>query len=102
MVKQREGETAVVHISELYSSQTLKYPFFRHASRSRLELGECLQAGCLQGGDEEFEHGGEVHSLNNLLREAEDGLVDAVNPFAELRGAWEKYTVAISLIYNML
>ena len=38
-----------------------------------------------------------MYSLNNLLREAEDGLVDAVNPFVELRGAWEKYTVAIFL-----
>ena len=38
-----------------------------------------------------------MYSLNNLLREAEDGLVDAVNPFAELRGACEKYTEAISL-----
>ena len=34
-------------------------PFFRHESRSRLELGDCLQVGFLQGGDEVFEHGGE-------------------------------------------
>ena len=42
-----------------------------------------------------------MYSLNNLLREAKDGLVDAVNPFVELRGAWEKYTVAISMFLSM-
>ena len=49
VVKHRE-----IHIFELYSSWTLKqwenslqYPFFRPASRLRLELGECLQAGYL-------------------------------------------------------
>ena len=62
---------------------------------------ECLQAGCLQGGDEEFEHGGESYSLNKLLREAEDGLVDTVNPFVELRGAKEKYTAVISLFLSI-
>ena len=60
---------------------SLQYPFFRHASWSRLELGDCLQAGCLQGVSEEFEHGGEGYSLNTLLRGAEDVLVNAVNPF---------------------
>ena len=45
---------------------SLQYPYFRHASRSRLELGECLQTGCLQGGKEEFEHSGEPYSLNSL------------------------------------
>ena len=76
MVKHREGEISKVPISELYSSRTLKqwenslqYPFFRNVSRSRLELWECLQAGCLQEGDEEFEHGGEAYSLNDLFRD---------------------------------
>ena len=70
MVKHREGEISEAPISELYSSRTLKqwenslqYPFFRHASRSRLELGDCLQANCLQGGSEEFKHGGEAYLL---------------------------------------
>ena len=62
MVKHPEGEISEAPISELYSSWTLKewennlqYPYFQHAARSRLELGECyLKAGCLQGGDEEF------------------------------------------------
>ena len=66
-----------------------------------MELGECPQAGCLQGGEEEFEHGGEAYSLNNLLREAEDGLVDAVNPCAELNSAWEKYTAAVSMFLSV-
>ena len=81
MVKHREGKISEAPLSELFSSRTLKqwedslqYPFFRHASRSRLELGDCLQAGCLQGGDEGFEHGGEVYSLSWLLGEAEDGI----------------------------
>ena len=92
MVKHREGEISEAPVSELYSSRTLKqwedslqYPFFRHASRSRLELGDCLQAGCLQGGDEGFEHGGEAYSLSWLLGEAEDGLENALNPFSKLR-----------------
>ena len=55
--------------------KSLQYPFFRHMSRSRLELSERLQAGCLQGGDEKFENGEEGYSLNNLLREAEDEFV---------------------------
>ena len=57
--------------------------------------------GCLLGGDGEFEHGGEAYSLNHLLREAEDGWVDAINPFEELRDAWEKYTMAISLLLSI-
>ena len=96
MVQHVEGEISEAPISELYSSRTLKqwenslqYPFFRHASRSRLELGDCLQAGCLQGGGEEFEHSGERYSLNSLLRGAEDGLEDAVNPFSGLRDVWD-------------
>ena len=55
MVKHREGEISEAPISELYSSRMLKqwenslqYPFFRHATRSWLELGDCLQVGCLQ------------------------------------------------------
>ena len=106
ILKLQEGEISEVPISELYSSQTLKqwenslqYPFFRHASR--LELGECLQAGCLQGRDEEFEHGGEAYSLNNLLREAEDGLVDPVNPFSKLRGVWDRYAAVISMFLSI-
>ena len=98
MVKHREGEISEAPISELYSSRTLKqwenslqYPFFRHASRSRLELGDCLQAGCLQGGSDDFEHGGEAYSLNSLLRVAEDGLVNTVNPFSKLRDVWDRY-----------
>ena len=97
MIKHREGEISEAPISELYSSRTLKqwenslqYPFFRQASRSRLELGDCLQAGCLQGVSEEFEHGGEGYSLNTLLRGAEDVLVNAVNPFLKLRDDWDE------------
>ena len=108
MVKHREGEISEAPISELYSSRTLKqwenslqYPFFRHASRSRLELGDCLQANCLQGGGEEFEHGGEAYSLNSLLRGAEDGLKDAVNPFSNLRDVWDKYAEVISMFISI-
>ena len=105
MVKHREKEISEVPVSEFYSSQTIKQwennPFFRHASRSRLELGEWLQAGCLQGGDEEFEHRGEAYSLNNLLREAEDGLVDAVNPFLKLRDVWNRNAAMISLFLSI-
>ena len=61
----------------------------------------CLHAGCLQGGDEEFEHGGEAYSLNNLLRESEDGLVDAVIPFSKLRDVWDRYTVVISMFLSI-
>ena len=57
--------------------------FLQTASRSRLELGDCLQAGCLQGEDEEFGHGEEANSLNHLLRE--------VNPFSKLRNVWNSY-----------
>ena len=101
MVKHREGEISKAPISKLYLSRTLKqwenslqYPYFRKVSRSRLELGKCLQAGCLQGGEEEY-------SLNNLLREAEDGLVEAVNPFIELKSAWAKYTAVVSLFLSV-
>ena len=57
--------------------------------------------GCLQGGDEEFEHGGEAYSLNHLLREAEDGLVNAVNPFSKLRDVWDKYAAVISMFLSI-
>ena len=96
MVKQIDGEISEAQISEL--SRTLKqrenslqYPFFQHGSRSRLEIGDCPQAGCQQGGSEEFEHGGKGYSLISLLRGEEEGLVDAVNPFSELREVWDRY-----------
>ena len=108
MVKHREGDISEVPVSELYSSWTLKrwenslqYSFFRHVSRSRLELGDCLQAGCLQGGDEEFKHSGEAYSLNHVLREAEDGLVNAVNLFSKLRDVWDKYAAVISVFLSI-
>ena len=108
MVKHREEEISEAPVSELYSSRTLKqwedslqYPFFRHASRSRLELGDCLQAGCLQGGDEGFEHGGEAYSLSRLLGEAEDGIENAVNPFSKLRDVWDRYATAISMFLSI-
>ena len=50
-----ETLTGLVNPTGLGNS--LPYPFFKHESRSRLKLGECPQAGCLQGGDEEFEQG---------------------------------------------
>ena len=42
----------------------------------------------IQGGQ-----GGEAYSLNHLLREAEDWLVNAVNPFSKLRDVLDKYAV---------
>ena len=108
MEKHREGEISEASISELYSSRNLKqwenslqYTFFRHACRSRLELGDCLQAGCLQGGNYEFEHGGEAYSLNSLIRGAEDGLVNAVNLFSKLGDVWDKYAVLISMFISI-
>ena len=108
MLKHREEEISKAPISELYSSRTLKqwedslqYPFVRHSSRSRLELGYCLQAGCLQGGDEEFEHGGEAYSLSRLLGEAEDGIENAVNPFSKLRDVWDRYATANSMFLSI-
>ena len=65
------------------------------------ELGDCLQAGCLQGGDEGFEHGGEVYSLSRLLGEAEDGIENAVNPFSKLRDVWDRYATAISMFLSI-
>ena len=47
---------------------SLQHPFFGHASKSRLELGDCLQAGCPQGVSEEFEHGGEEDSLKHSIK----------------------------------
>ena len=75
-----------------------------------MELGECLQTGCLQGSEKEFEHSGEAYSLNSLLvgaekglkdAGAEKGLKDAVNPFAELNSAWQKYTAAVSMFLSI-
>ena len=60
-----------------------------------------MQAGCLQGGSEDFEHGGEAYSLNSLLRGAEDGLVDAVNPFSKLRDVWDRYAAVISMFISI-
>ena len=80
---------------------SLQYPFFRQASRSRLELGDCLQAGCLEGVSEEFEHSGEGYSLNTLLRGAEDGLVNAVNLFLKLFDDWDKYAAVISMFISI-
>ena len=79
----------------------MHYPYFCHASRSRSELRECLQTGCLQGGKDELENGGESYSLNSFLRGAEKELVDVVNPFAELESAWEKYTAAVSMFLSL-
>ena len=81
MVKHREGE---MNRTLKQWKNSLQYTFFRHACRSRLELWDCMQAGCLQGGNYEFEHGGEAYSLNSLIRGAEDGLVNAVNLFSKL------------------
>ena len=39
--------------------------------------------------------------MNNLLREAEDGLVDAVNPFSELMGVWDRCAVVISMFLSI-
>ena len=69
--------------------------------KSRLELGDCLQKGCLQGGSDNFEHGGEAYSLNSLLRGAKDGLVDAVNSFSKLHGVWDKYAAVISMFISI-
>ena len=55
----------------------------------------------MQGGSEEFEHSGEAYSLNSLLRGAEDGLVDAVNPFSNLRDVWDKYAAVISMFISI-
>ena len=108
MVQHVEGEISEAPISELYSSRTLKqwenslqYPFFRHASRSRLELGDCLQTGCLQGGEAEFEHGGEGYSLNSLLRGVKEGVENAVNPFSGLRDVWDRYATVISMFISI-
>ena len=39
--------------------------------------------------------------MNHLLREAEDGLVNAVNPFSKLRDVWDKYTAVISMFLSI-
>ena len=38
---------------------------------------------------------------NQLLREAEDGLVHAVNPFSKLRDVWDKYAAVISMFLSI-
>ena len=43
-----------------------------------------------------------MYSVNNLLREAENGLVDAVNLFAELKSAMAKYTAAVLSVQYMI
>ena len=55
MVKHKEGEISKAPFSELYPSWILKqwenslqYLYFQHLSRSILDIGECLQACCLQ------------------------------------------------------
>ena len=66
-----------------------------------IRVEDCLRVGCLQGGDKEFKHWGEAYSLNHLLREAEDGLENAVNPFSKLRDAWNSYA-AVILIFLLI
>ena len=53
-----------------------------------IRVGNCLQAGCLKGEDEEFKHGEEAHSLNHLLQE--------VNQFSKLWDVWNTYAGMIS------
>ena len=48
-----------------------------------------------------FEHGGEAYSLNRLLGEAEDGLINAVNPFSKLRDVWDRYATVISMFLSI-
>ena len=39
--------------------------------------------------------------MNSLLRGAEDGLVNAVNPFSELRDVWDRYATVISMFISI-
>ena len=39
--------------------------------------------------------------MNSLLRGAEDGLVNAVNPFSELRDVWDRYATVISMLHSV-
>ena len=38
----------------------------------------------------------------NLFREAEDRLVDAVNPLSKLRDVWDRYNAVISIFQSIL
>ena len=40
-------------------------------------------------------------SLISLLRGEEGGLVDAVNPFSELREVWDRYATVISMFISI-
>ena len=39
--------------------------------------------------------------MNSLLRGAEDGLVDAVNPFSKLQDVWDRYATVISMFISI-
>ena len=39
--------------------------------------------------------------MNNLLKEAEDELVAAVNPFSKLRDVWDGYAAMISMFLSI-
>ena len=39
--------------------------------------------------------------MNNLLKKAEDKLVDAVNPFSKLRHVWDRYAAVISMFLSI-
>ena len=39
--------------------------------------------------------------LNSLLRGAEVGLVDAVNPFSNLRDVWDRYAPVVSMFISI-
>ena len=39
--------------------------------------------------------------MNHLLREAEDGLLNAVSPFYKLRDVWDKYAAVISMFLSI-
>ena len=68
---------------------------------SHRKLIEKRQAGCLQGGDEEFEYGEEAYSWNHLLREAEVVLLNAVNPCSKLRDVWNNYVRMILMFLSI-
>ena len=42
-----------------------------------------------------------IYSLNHILREAGDGLVNAVSPFSKLRDVWDKYAGVISMFLSI-
>ena len=45
--------------------------------------------------------GVEAYSSNHLLREAEDRLVNAVNPFSKLRDVWDRNSTVISILLSI-